>query len=53
MTRLGYQIPNFTYPGVAAEDIFANVVAQADGLAEERGGEVAGEGAEGGEEGAQ
>jgi F420-dependent oxidoreductase-like protein len=29
MTRLGYQIPNFTYPGVAKEDIFANVVAQA------------------------
>ena len=29
MTRLGYQIPNFTYPGVAPEDIFANVVAQA------------------------
>lgn len=29
MTRLGYQIPNFTYPGVAASDIFDNVVAQA------------------------
>jgi F420-dependent oxidoreductase-like protein len=29
MTRLGYQIPNFTYPGVAPEDIFANVVVQA------------------------
>ena len=29
MTRLGYQIPNFTYPGGAPEDIFANVVAQA------------------------
>ena len=29
MTRLGYQIPNFTYPGVAPEGIFANVVAQA------------------------
>jgi alkanesulfonate monooxygenase SsuD/methylene tetrahydromethanopterin reductase-like flavin-dependent oxidoreductase (luciferase family) len=29
MTRLGYQIPNFTYPGVAEADIFANVVAQA------------------------
>ena len=29
MTRLGYQIPNFTYPGVATADIFANVVAQA------------------------
>lgn len=29
MTRLGYQIPNFTYPGVAPEAIFDNVVAQA------------------------
>jgi F420-dependent oxidoreductase-like protein len=29
MTRLGYQIPNFTYPGVAEADIFTNVVAQA------------------------
>jgi F420-dependent oxidoreductase-like protein len=29
MTRLGYQIPNFTYPGVAEAEIFANVVAQA------------------------
>ena len=29
MTRLGYQIPNFTYPGVAPSEIFANVVAQA------------------------
>ncbi len=29
MTRLGYQIPNFTYPGVRPEDIYANVVAQA------------------------
>ena len=29
MTRLGYQIPNFTYPGVASEDIFRNVVDQA------------------------
>ncbi len=28
MTRLGYQIPNFTYPGVAAGDIFANLVQQ-------------------------
>ncbi len=27
--RLGYQIPNFTYPGVASTDLFANVVAQA------------------------
>jgi F420-dependent oxidoreductase-like protein len=29
MTRLGYQIPNFTYPGVAPDAIFDNVVAQA------------------------
>lgn len=29
MTRLGYQIPNFTYPGVSDADIFSNVVAQA------------------------
>jgi len=29
MTRLGYQIPNFTYPGVAANEIFDNVVGQA------------------------
>jgi len=29
MTRLGYQIPNFTYPGVENSDIFANVVSQA------------------------
>lgn len=29
MTRLGYQIPNFTYPGIAESDTFANVVAQA------------------------
>src|SRR6476646_1301548 len=28
MTRLGYQIPNFTYPGVAPADIFANLVTQ-------------------------
>ena len=27
--RLGYQIPNFTYPGVAVEDLFDTVVAQA------------------------
>ncbi|GGQ49470.1 LLM class F420-dependent oxidoreductase [Couchioplanes azureus] len=27
--RLGYQIPNFTYPGVADEDLFDTVVAQA------------------------
>ncbi len=29
MTRLGYQIPNFTYPGAAGADIFGSVVAQA------------------------
>ena len=29
MTRLGYQIPNFTYPGVAEAGIFSNVVQQA------------------------
>ena len=29
MTRLGYQIPNFTYEGVAPGDLFATVVAQA------------------------
>lgn len=29
MTRLGYQIPNFTYPGVGSTDIFASLVQQA------------------------
>jgi len=29
VTRLGYQIPNFTYPGVAADQLFPTVVAQA------------------------
>jgi F420-dependent oxidoreductase-like protein len=29
MTRLGYQIPNFTYPDTAPDQIFATVVAQA------------------------
>ncbi len=29
MTVRGYQISTFTYPGVAAEDLFANVAAQA------------------------
>jgi F420-dependent oxidoreductase-like protein len=29
MTRLGYQIPNFTYPGIESRDTFANLVAQA------------------------
>ncbi|MDH3753036.1 MAG: LLM class F420-dependent oxidoreductase [Acidimicrobiia bacterium] len=28
MTRLGYQIPNFTYPGVASEGIFDSLVSQ-------------------------
>ena len=28
MTRLGYQIPNFTYPGVPSSGIFANLVQQ-------------------------
>ena len=29
MTRLGYQIPNFTYPDTKPEEIFDKVVAQA------------------------
>ena len=29
MTRLGYQIPNFTYPGVGPSDLFDRVVQQA------------------------
>jgi F420-dependent oxidoreductase-like protein len=29
VTRLGYQIPNFTYPGVAPADLFGAVAAQA------------------------
>ena len=29
MIRLGYQIPNFTYPGVADRDLFGTVAAQA------------------------
>ncbi|MCF8590274.1 LLM class F420-dependent oxidoreductase [Gordonia sp. HY285] len=29
MTRLGYQIPNFTYPGVAPADLFDRIRAQA------------------------
>ena len=36
MTRLGYQIPNFTYPGGSDADIFSTVVAQAK-AAEEAG----------------
>ena len=36
MTRLGYQIPNFTYPGVPADRLFGTVVAQA-GAAEAAG----------------
>ena len=29
MTRLGYQIPNFTYPGHSNQEIFKSVIAQA------------------------
>lgn len=29
MNRLGYQIPNFTYPGITGADIFRNVIEQA------------------------
>src|SRR3954447_25102842 len=29
MTRLGYQIPNFTYPGVGVDGLFAAVARQA------------------------
>ena len=29
MTRLGYQIPNFTYPGIGQAELFDNVAAQA------------------------
>src|SRR4249920_3119734 len=29
MTRLGYQIPNFTYPGVGPAELFDSVAAQA------------------------
>ncbi|MCU1369861.1 MAG: Coenzyme F420-dependent N5,N10-methylene tetrahydromethanopterin reductase-related flavin-dependent [Ilumatobacteraceae bacterium] len=29
MTKLGYQIPNFTYPGVAPEDLFGTIKQQA------------------------
>ena len=36
MTRLGYQIPNFTYPGVDNADIFRSVIDQAK-AAEEAG----------------
>ena len=36
MTRLVYQIPNFTYPGAAGNDIFSSVVGQAK-AAEEAG----------------
>ena len=28
MTRLGYQIPNFTYPGVGPEALFPNLIEQ-------------------------
>ncbi len=36
MTRLGYQIPNFTYPEITGADIFGNVVAKTK-AAEEAG----------------
>src|SRR5688500_5473938 len=36
MTRLGLQIPNFTYPGVAAEELF-ETVARTAVAAEEAG----------------
>jgi hypothetical protein len=36
MTRLGYQIPNFTYPDTRPDQIFDKVVAQARG----RGGRL-------------
>lgn len=36
MTRLGYQIPNFTYPNLKGHELFQNVVAQAK-AAEEAG----------------
>jgi len=36
VTRLGYQIPNFTYPNTSNDDIFGRVVAQAK-AAEEAG----------------
>ena len=29
MTRLGYQIPNFTYPGVGPDDLYPTVARQA------------------------
>ena len=29
MTRLGYQVPNFTYPGVGSDGLFEAVAAQA------------------------
>ena len=37
MTRLGYQIPNFTYPNTQPHEIFANVVAQAKAAESTRG----------------
>lgn len=30
MTKLGYQIPNFTYPGVGPDDLFESVAGQAE-----------------------
>ncbi|RLE24100.1 MAG: LLM class F420-dependent oxidoreductase [Actinobacteria bacterium] len=29
MTRLGYQIPNFTYPGIGPAELFSNIAGQA------------------------
>ena len=37
MTRLGYQIPNYTYPDTAPDQIFATVVAQAQAAHFNRG----------------
>ncbi len=30
MSRLGYQIPNFTLPGIASADVFSNIIKQAE-----------------------
>jgi len=35
MSKLGYQIPNYTYPGVEPGDLFGAVVAQAKADAQE------------------
>ena len=31
MTKLGYQIPNFTYPGIGPDGLFEAVAPQAEG----------------------